>query len=66
MTGANRIATIPIAAMTGEAAGVAAALCARSGITPEKLDYALLKSTLDAARAGKTGEPPWKNADFQK
>ena len=45
---------IPVAAMTGEAAGVAAALCAGLGISPEKLNYDLLKKTLDLARKRNT------------
>ena len=41
---------IPVAAMTGEVAGIAAALCAERGISPEKLEYSLLKEALDKAR----------------
>lgn len=37
---------IPVAAMTGEAAGVAAALCAGHGLLPANLPYDLLKKQL--------------------
>ena len=35
---------IPAAAMTGEAAGIAAALCARKNLSPAELPYAELKA----------------------
>lgn len=41
---------IPTAAMTGEAAGVAAAMCADQHITPSKLDVKSLQQTLAAVR----------------
>ncbi|MBR4666382.1 MAG: FAD-dependent oxidoreductase [Lentisphaeria bacterium] len=37
---------IPVAVMTGEAAGVAAALCANHGLRPANLPYDLLKKEL--------------------
>ena len=45
---------IPVAAMTGEAAGVAAALCAGQNVIPSKLDVKTLQKTLSALR--KTGK----------
>ena len=41
---------IPTAAMTGEAAGVAAAMCADQHITPSKLDVKSLQQTLSVIR----------------
>ncbi len=37
---------IPAAAMTGEVAGVAAALSVAAGITPDRLEYATLSREL--------------------
>ena len=39
---------IPAAAMTGEAAGLAAALCARDGVTPRDLPYETLRNVLNS------------------
>lgn len=41
---------IPVAAMTGEAAGIAAALCAGQNVIPSKLDIKNLQKTLSAIR----------------
>ena len=41
---------IPAAALTGEAAGIAAALCARNGLTPKTLPYDLLKKQLNSLK----------------
>ena len=41
---------IPVAAMTGEAAGAAAAMCSSLGITPSKLDVKALQKTLSIIR----------------
>ena len=41
---------IPVAAMTGEAAGVAAALCARQEVIPSRLEFKTLQKTLAAIR----------------
>lgn len=41
---------IPVAAMTGEAAGVAAALCAEQKVLPSELDIKNLQQTLQAVR----------------
>ena len=41
---------IPAAALTGEAAGVAASLCAERNITPSKLDFKILQKTLNTNR----------------
>lgn len=40
---------IPVAAMSGEAAGTAAALCVKNNVTAPELDVALLQSTLKNA-----------------
>ena len=37
---------IPVAALTGEVAGVAAALAVRAGVTPELLPYEVLAGEL--------------------
>ena len=41
---------IPAAALTGEAAGIAAALCARNGLTPKTLSHDLLKKHLNSLK----------------
>ena len=41
---------IPVAAMTGEAAGVAAALCAGRNVSPSKLDIKVLQGILSGIR----------------
>ena len=43
---------IPVAAMTGEVAGIAAALCAEKGVTPSQLDVKILQQTLKNSRKG--------------
>ncbi|MBE6373383.1 MAG: FAD-dependent oxidoreductase [Lentisphaerae bacterium] len=69
---------IPVAVMTGEAAGVAAALCANHGLRPANLPYDLLKKELQplprtalprthgptrTQRTGRTNrERPWHDA----
>ena len=42
---------IPASALTGEAAGTAAALCAERGLSPKDLPFALLKEHLPALKA---------------
>lgn len=42
----NNMKDIPSMSTTGEAAGVAAALCVKTGVTPRKLDIKLLQRTL--------------------
>ncbi|MBR2427648.1 MAG: FAD-dependent oxidoreductase [Lentisphaeria bacterium] len=44
---------IPVAAMTGEAAGVAATLCAEQNVIPSKLDIKNLQKTLSVIRKNK-------------
>jgi len=44
---------IPVAAMTGEAAGIAASLCAGQNVIPSKLDIKSLQKTLSAIRKNK-------------
>ena len=43
---------IPVAVMTGEAAGTAAALCAQKNITPSQLDVKILQQILNTNRKG--------------
>ena len=43
---------IPVAVMTGEAAGTAAALCAEKNITPSQLDVKVLQQILNTNRKG--------------
>lgn len=38
---------IPVASLSGQAGGTVASLCARLGVTVNKLDYALLRKTLE-------------------
>lgn len=45
---------IPASALTGEAAGAAAALCAKRGITPSQLDFKILQRSLNQNKKEKT------------